>query len=331
MPQASYPYAVGRIRVLENKLLSKEKVERMIEADTPADVLKILAESEYGTGQELASAHDYEKLLAAELRKVYDFIEEVTPDKELTDLFWLQYDIHNLKVLLKARAIGGGDEPLMDTGSIVSDSLKAAVYKGDHSDVPPFVSEVLREIDEKYGERFDPHRIEVALDKAGYKRIFDVLSRKKNAFLQEFFQKRVDLINIKMLLRAKGLGEDAGFLSGMLIPGGTIADELLIKAFDEPVDKLVYALKDSEYAQVVTLGVRAFERDSSLTVYERLADDFLLHFVKSRSFDPLGFEAIAGYIMAKENEIKLVRLIMVGKINNISTDKIRERLRDVYV
>jgi len=35
--------------------------------------------------------------------------------------------------------------------------------------------------------------------------------------------------------------------------------------------------------------------------------------------------------MAKETEIKNARIIMVGKINNISNDVIRERLRESYV
>jgi len=38
-----------------------------------------------------------------------------------------------------------------------------------------------------------------------------------------------------------------------------------------------------------------------------------------------------GYIGARENEIKILRVLLVGKINGISEDLIRERLRDVYV
>ncbi|MDK2799758.1 MAG: V/A-type H+/Na+-transporting ATPase subunit [Clostridiales bacterium] len=44
-----------------------------------------------------------------------------------------------------------------------------------------------------------------------------------------------------------------------------------------------------------------------------------------------GIEPLVAYLMAKENEIKIVRIIMVGKINNISNEIIRERLREAYV
>lgn len=45
----------------------------------------------------------------------------------------------------------------------------------------------------------------------------------------------------------------------------------------------------------------------------------------------LVLETVVGYLGAKENELKILRVLIVGKINGISQDMIRERLRDVYV
>ena len=42
-------------------------------------------------------------------------------------------------------------------------------------------------------------------------------------------------------------------------------------------------------------------------------------------------EPLLAYIYAKETEIKVIRIIMVGKLNNIAEEVIRERLRDIYV
>ncbi len=44
-----------------------------------------------------------------------------------------------------------------------------------------------------------------------------------------------------------------------------------------------------------------------------------------------GPEPIIAYIIAKETEIKIIRIIMVGKINKVATEVIRERLRELYV
>jgi len=44
-----------------------------------------------------------------------------------------------------------------------------------------------------------------------------------------------------------------------------------------------------------------------------------------------GAEAIFSLLFAKELEIKNLRLILVGKVNGLSADFIKERLREVYV
>ena len=42
-------------------------------------------------------------------------------------------------------------------------------------------------------------------------------------------------------------------------------------------------------------------------------DDFLLSFVKGLKVEPHGIEPVIGYLLAKENEIRIIRIIMVGK------------------
>ena len=45
----------------------------------------------------------------------------------------------------------------------------------------------------------------------------------------------------------------------------------------------------------------------------------------------MGIEVPVSYILALENEIKNVRIILAGKDAGLSEDRIRERLRDCYV
>jgi len=53
--------------------------------------------------------------------------------------------------------------------------------------------------------------------------------------------------------------------------------------------------------------------------------------MKDAKYVSFGPEPVIAYIFAKENEIKLIRIIMVGKINGIDGEVIRERLRENYV
>jgi len=100
---------------------------------------------------------------------------------------------------------------------------------------------------------------------------------------------------------------------------------------DEPVEMLIEKLAVSDYHKVIEEGISSYIKTKRLTRFEKLSDDFVFEIAKRGKYIAFGIEPIIGYIMAKENEIKAIRMIMVGKINEISNDVIKERLRDVYV
>ena len=53
--------------------------------------------------------------------------------------------------------------------------------------------------------------------------------------------------------------------------------------------------------------------------------------IKEEKYNSFSAGPILAYFLARENEIKTVRIILTGKLNNLSDDFIRERLRKMYV
>ena len=53
--------------------------------------------------------------------------------------------------------------------------------------------------------------------------------------------------------------------------------------------------------------------------------------MKNSKYIPLGIEPIFAYMFAREIEVKNLRLILTGKVNNVDKKIINERLRDCYV
>ena len=70
---------------------------------------------------------------------------------------------------------------------------------------------------------------------------------------------------------------------------------------------------------------------SSFTKFEKDCDDYLMSYVKDAKYKSLTPEPIVGYILAKETEVKCVRIIMSCKLNDIDADTIKERVREAYV
>lgn len=334
MPLPSYAYSAARIFALENKLLGRDRIERMVESPTPEDVLKVLSETDYAAAvSELSGAKDYEELLSGEIRRVHDLFREISPNPRITDLFFLKYDFHNLKVLQKAKFLGKKQDNLLveDGGTMSPSLLKEAVEEEDYSELPDYMSRALKEVHGAMAHRVDPQKIAIILDRAMYERIFEVCRRENDDFTLGYFRLLVDLTNIKSFFRVKKIERSFEFLKGLLLPGGDLDDNFFLEAMGEPIETIISSLNSKEYNRVIVQGAEEYTRSGSLSTFERLMDDFLLSYVKAARWNPLGIEPIIGYLLAKENEIRIIRIIMVGKINNLSADTIRERLRDVYV
>ena len=108
MPQSSYEYAMGRISVLTKKMLDEAQMRRIAEAADEMEAMTFLVEAGYG-GNGVAGQYQNREIdcfIRDELQASRKIVWELTPEPELTSLFFLKDDIHNMKTLLKARLLG---------------------------------------------------------------------------------------------------------------------------------------------------------------------------------------------------------------------------------
>lgn len=333
MSENKYLYSVTRIRALETKLLDKVKIERMIDAQNTDEVIKILYETEYASSiSEMKSAEDYESALSKELSKTYELLREISPVPELTNLFLLRYDIHNLKTLLKSSYLDEeNDELLSDIGTIPLQKLKRMVKEKDFSELNPMLRECVEEVAGEFTVNPDPQLIDVTLDKCLYNLMYKTALDNKSSFLTDYISTQIDLINIKSLVRVKSIGYGRDFLKKVLLLNGKLDYAFFNDIFDESLEALIDRLAYRDYSKVIEEGISNYMKTKSLTKFEKLSDDFIFELAKKGKYVAFGIEPLVGYLMAKENEAKIIRMIMVGKINEIPNELIRERLRDVYV
>ncbi|MCR3922035.1 MAG: V-type ATP synthase subunit C [Firmicutes bacterium] len=328
-----YAYAVGRVRAMESRLLDSGKIERMVEAKSAEEALKILSESEYaGYLSESTSAFAYEKILEAELRRVYLELRKFVPNPEIINLFASKFDYHNVKVLLKAKQLEENRDDLLvqEIGNLSLSELVRAVGEGDFKNLPPRMREATESITEQFRVDVNPQIVDLLLDRAMYADIFSTLQELKSPFMTGYFIRLVDLINIKTFLRVQRLGRSKEFLESALLPAGDINIIKLVQ-LGEPMEIVIDRLSFGRYSKVVEEGILAYQKTDTMTRYEKLLDDFLIQYIKLAKYSTFGPEPIVGYLLAKENELKTIRIVMVGKINQLPVEEIRERLRDVYV
>lgn len=333
MGEDKYLYAVTRIRALETKLLDKVKIERMIDAKNTDEIIKILYETEYaGSISEMKSIEDYEMVLSKELQKTYELLRDISPVPELTNLFMLRYDVHNLKTLLKSSFLGEENEELLSAiGTISLQRIKAMVKERDFRDLDPMLQECVEVLIGELTVYPDPQLIDVTLDKCLYELMYKTAQKNKSSFLMDYISSQIDLINVKTLVRVKAMGYGRELLKKVILPNGKLDYGFFNDIFDESYETLIERLAYKDYGRVIEEGISSYMKTKSLTKFEKLSDDFIFELAKKGKFVAFGIEPLVGYLMAKENEAKIIRMIMVGKINEIPNELIRERLRDVYV
>lgn len=332
MNNMDFTQAVARLRVLEKRLLSKVKIERMIDSASADDVLKILQETEYASLMgNVKRAEDYNILLKDELNRIYSLMYEVSPYSSIVDIMSLKYDYHNIKVLLKGRALDKDfSHMLIPVGTVIIEELKFYMTTMEYKKLDPNMREAIIEAQKVYKELNDPQKIDIILDRYMY---VDMLSKAKETkidFIIAYVKRSIDFSNIKSIIRLKKQQKDVNFFNEVILSGGDISSDVLLTAFNEPIENMAAKFTSSKYGEVVRIGLEEYIKTGKLSSLEKLSENYIMKNLKVAKYVTFGPEPIFAYIAAKETEIKIIRIIMVGKINNVDTSVIRERVREVY-
>lgn len=312
----------------ERDLLTAARMERMIEAPTAEDAAKVLQEIGYG---ELASVNDQElsAVLAQEQEKLFQDLYRFVPDKAVVDVFKVKYDYHNLKTLLKARAVGvDGTRLLLDAGRVSAEEMRRAVTEGEYGSLPELLRRAAIEAGEVLSATGDPQLSDFVLDRAYYAEMLSAARATGSSFLVRYVQAAIDAANLRGAVRTLRMKKGADLLKKVLVEGGSIrADSVQAAALSGNLEELY---RPTELRAAAELGTAAAQ-GGSLTAFEKACDDAVTAVAARAKSVPFGVEAVISYLVAKEIEFTAVRIIMSSRMAGIGGDTIRERLREAYV
>ena len=313
----------ARIRAMENKLLTHERMDRMIEARDDSEAMKSLAECGYAEGP-------LDDVLAQARAEVFKDMEQGAPDPRLVEVFQIKYDYHNAKTILKAQAMRTNPERLLLAGGRYD---PAALWDGWRRDALSGTSEVFRKAMEQakvsLDEGGDPQRADLILDRACYGEMAQLAKELESPFLQGYVRLSVDVANLRAAVRVARMSREGEFLRQVLLPGGNVSEGAIAAARG---DALGEVFRSGPLAQAAELGARlAQPGGESLTAFERECDNALTAYLAAARRVPFGEEAVIGYLYAKELEFTAIRAIFAGRAAGLDGETIRSRLRETYV
>ena len=326
MDLMQFTQALSRIWVLETRLLDKAKIQRMIEAPNADDVIKILGETEYANVMgNVKRASDYEEMLSAELQRVYSLVYELCPVKDIVNLFSTKYIYHNVKVLLKGKFLGKDfSNLLIHLGKDDVNEIKRKIDSDSFGDLRGNIGKAVMAAVEDFEATKDPQRIDIIVDKFMFEELVQIRKSLNYSFTDKIINAMIDSTNIKTLLRIKKQGKGREFAQEVIVPGGYIDKDTLVSIINESPENIISKLSFSVYSEIVREGLEGYIATNSANLLEKLSDNYIMALMKDSKFVTFGPERILSYIYAKETEIKLIRIIMVGKLNNVAEEVIRE-------
>jgi len=331
--EGDYSYASGLIRAKEPKLLDINQFNRMLDAPSAEDAYKVLTESGYGLGGgSAAGVYAFERLLSDEMKKCFRLLLEIAPELEVIRAFQRRYDYFNIKVLLKAELSGQEAPPiLLETGTIGPDAVIRSIRERDYEQFTSLMQDAVTEVYDVFARMKDSQMVDMILDKASYRQFVQDLRNIDSPFLWGIAEYLTDMTNIKMFMRARSLGKSWDFIKKLLLEAGTIAEEVYYESSSGTPEDFIDALRTSRYRDAVQKGWELVRSGKNSSGLEKELDDLLMSYIRGAKLVTIGVEPLVAYLFAKEAEIRNVRMIMTGRINNLSVDMIRERLREAYV
>ncbi len=353
-----FAYASARVRMLEQRMLTRADIERMLTAASIRDCLRVLAETEYAAG--MGTTKDYEVILAAELRRVYDMVTSFAPEPELLQMWAARHAFLSLKTLLKAalqrtavaegglplwapveqewleetvkRALEASAEPDNDHETVEVEIDRAAQAEEEESMLRIYLVEAAEEAVSAYSEYGAPEEIDIAVDACYQRYLVDLTSAPQATFLRGWVQRFADVTNLRTFIRFALAEHAADKLMRSLLVGGSLSPEDLVRTYTEGRDSegrmegLSQLLVGTEYAELVAAGRGLYKENGLLYGLEREMEDFLQEHLDSAKHQAFGVGPVWGYLMAKEREVRLIRLILVGKSAGLDEEQLRERI-----
>lgn len=171
----------------------------------------------------------------------------------------------------------------------------------------------------------DGQLCDVIIDRATMEAILAAGKKSKAAIIRDYAESTVAVANIKVAVRCCKTGKSLEFMKRAMAPCKTLNVERLAHATLVGLDAVMEYLNGAGYAEA------AEALKESPSAFERWCDNRIIETIQPQKTNPFSVGPLVAYVIARQNEIKTVRIILTCKQNGLSDDSIRERVREMYV
>lgn len=317
-----YTYAVARIRALEVSLLSNAAVGQLLACQTCEQCLQFLSEKGWGDAE---SGLDAEAILVREEEKTWETVKELAVPMEVFDVLAYPKLFHNLKAAIREVCTEEMNRHIFYDGVRISGrEMLDIVKEKDFDRLPENMRGAASEAYESLLHTRDGQMCDTIIDKAALEAIREAGRASKDKIIRDYAESVVAVADIKIAVRSAKTEKSSDYMSRAMAECGSLSVNQLAKAALAGVDAIREYLQGTAYGE----GAEALGRSSA--AFECWCDNRIIQTIRSQKYKAFGIGPVIAYVIARQNEIKTVRMILSGKIHDLSEETIRERVREMY-
>ena len=318
-----YTFATAEVRALEMAMLSRPVLLDMANSETFEQAADLLSGTEYALPGPKNFAQ-VETALHQRRTDVREFFAVIMLDEPIVGLFKARDDYANLRLALRRTLT---DKPIgkdySDQGLAPPDIFEEVFEAENYQLFPPYMQQAVNAAVLAYYQNKDVRQIDYAIDAAHAAHKLDTARRLKNAFLIGLFRMQIDLTNIRTMFRLKFTESEN---RKVFLDGGFVETDRFRHGIDQPYEALAPLFFVTPYHRIIEAGAAYITASKSFLKLEQQCEDHLAGFLKSTVQITAGPQPIIAYLLAKENEIRTVRLILTAKRNALDTKLILDRI-----
>ena len=323
MSDLDYVYAVARIRVKEKSLLSDMDISQLASMQDERAVLAYLEDKGWGDS---TSSGNPEAVLAAEENKTMQLVRELKIDPAVFSLLSYPNLYHNLKAGIKEICTSDSNAAAFYPDERYGrEAMLRILADKDFKALPEHMRDAAERAMDVMLQTRDGQKCDVIVDRACLDAMGAAGKKQKNALLRDYVESTVAVTDIKIAVRALRTGKNAAFLKEALSPVRTLDVRALAVAASENEDSLLAFLETHGFREA------AEALKESPSAFERWCDNRLIATIRPQKTNPVSMGPLIAYYLARQNEIKTVRIILTAKANGFSEEATRERVREMYV
>ena len=251
----------------------------------------------------------------AQRDQTWEQLRELVEDMSVFDVFLYANDYHNLKAAIKENyAPSHGADIYSSNGTIDPAVFRQAADEHDFSVLPAGMRDAAEEAMSVLRETGDGQLCDIIIDKAALNAILQAGKASGDPLLAFYAEHTVATANIKTAVRCQKTGKSLDFIRRALAECDTLDVSLLAQTAVESFEAMIEYLGRTCYSEA------AEALTQSASAFERWCDNRLIEKIRPQKYETSTIGPLAAWLLARENEIKTVRILLSGKRNGLSDD-----------